>query len=284
MRHHLAVVVCLAVIGSVADAGSVVDAAPRRLAKKKRHRAPAVAIDVEDRVDDRADDPPTRPRAKNWHVAIGPYLWASSVDADVSLGASTVSTGVDFFEIKRHARYGAEVLAEASYGRFSIYGDLLYGVVDVDADRTVGPLMLSLDGSASSLLVDGLAGYELAGDDDALVSLEARAGVRYQRTAIAGSLNVAGNDVMPTSYVDAAADALAGARVVVQPARRFAFSGTLDLGVFGDSRLTWSGTADASVRITSHARLSLGWRTLTTARTNVTIVMHGPRAALQFLF
>jgi hypothetical protein len=266
MRHHLAVVVCLAVIGSVADA------APRRhakVAKKKRHRAPAVAIDVEDRVDDRVDDEATPARAKSWHVAIGPYLWASSVDADVSLGASTVSTGVDFFEIKRHARYGAEVLAEVSYGRFSIYGDLLYGVVGVNGDRTVGPLMLSLDGS---------------GDDDAIMSLEARAGVRYQRTAIAGSLNVAGNDVMPTSYVDAAADALAGARVVVQPSRRFAFSGTLDLGVFGDSRLTWSGTADASVRITSHARLSLGWRTLTTARTNVTIVMHGPRAALQFLF
>jgi hypothetical protein len=90
--------------------------------------------------------------------------------------------------------------------------------------------------------------------------------------------------VMAASHVDAAADALAGARVAVRPFERMSVSGALDLGVFGDSRLTWSGSADANVRITKHTRLSLGWRTLTTARTNVSIVMHGPRAAFQVMF
>jgi hypothetical protein len=341
MRHHLALVVCLAVIGSSAHAapsrhgGRHAKAkkhaaddeaeAPRR-AKRTKHKdtvhrredveSDRVAfrsetidedsldeedseddVDEDDMVGDSDDsepaelDAPVRIRKqarakkqKDWHVAIGPYLWASSVDADVSLGSSTVSAGVDFFEVTRHAKYGVELLAEASYKRFSIYGDLLYGVVGVSGDRTVGPLMVTLDGTASTLLVDGMAGYRLAGGDHDRVTLEARAGVRYQRTAVAGSLDISGNEVAPSVYVDAAADALAGAHIGVRPFDRLFVSGTLDVGIFGDSSLTWSASVDASVRITSHARLSLGWRTLTTARTNVSIVMHGPRAALQLLF
>jgi len=252
------------------------------------------AVDTRDAVDDdRAgvQDPPVRlrkaaktARTKGWHVAIGPYLWASSVDANVSLGPASVSSGVDFFEIQRHARYGAEVLAEARYGRFSIYGDVMYGVVALDGAKEIGPLMVTLNGTASSLLVDGTAGFLLAGGEQAPLSLEALAGVRYQRTAIAGSVNVDGADVFATEHVDAAADALAGAHVVVRPFRRFSFSGTFDLGVVGASTSTWSAAADASVRVGKHVLLSLGWRTLTTERTNVSIVMHGPRAAAQLMF
>jgi hypothetical protein len=364
MRHHLALVACLAFTGSLAHAapgrqagrhGKVgktakhkakvappaeqpdasdeersdddnndtadaddESAAPRRTKRSKHKRARTVhareeaerdsdriafrgeATDDEDVVDnqdavddDRARDqgPPVRlreaaktARTKNWHVAIGPYLWASSVDANVSLGPASVSSGVDFFEVQRHARYGAEVLAEARYGRFSIYGDVMYGVVAVDGAKEIGPLMVTLNGTASSLMLDGTAGYLLAGGDRSLLSLEALAGARYQRTAIAAAVNVAGADVASPRYVDAAADALAGAHVVVRPLGWLSFSGTFDLGVFGASTSTWSAAADASARLGKHVRLSLGWRTLTTERPNVSIVMHGPRAAVQLMF
>jgi hypothetical protein len=360
MRHHLALVACLAVSGSIAHAapgrpsgrhGKVskkakhkprvappveqpadVDTdddddtadeafeAPRLTKRGKRKRARAVeareatesdseriafrgeAIEARDEhVVDHADaveddravvrDAPVRvrkaavkPQAKDWHVAIGPYLWASSVDANVSLGSASVSAGVDFMDIQRHARYGVPVLAEVRYGRFAIYGDLLYGVVDVNGARDVGPLMVTLSGSASTLLVDGTAGYLLAGGEQSVLSLEARTGVRYQRTAIAGSVDVSGSDVSQPSHVDAAADMLAGAHVVVRPFRRFSVSGTIDLGVFGASTNSWSASTDASVRIGKHVLLSLGWRTFTTERTNVSIVMHGPRTAVQLMF
>jgi len=292
--------------------------APRRTKRSKHKRARTVhareeaegdgnrvavrseATDDEDVVanqgavdDERAQvlDPPVRlheaartARTKNWHVAIGPYLWASSVDANVSLGPSSVSSGVDFFEIQRHARYGVEMLADARYGRFSLHGDLMYGVVALDGAKEVGPLMVTLNGTASSLLVDGTAGYLLAGGEQSVLSLEARAGVRYQRTAIAGSVDVAGAVVAAPKYGDAAADALAGAHVVVRPLRRVHLSGTFDLGVLGASTSTWSASADAGVRVSKYVLLSLGWRTLTTERTNVSIVMHGPRAAVQLMF
>jgi hypothetical protein len=234
---------------------------------------------------ERAPRSSRRARTKPWSVAVGPYLWASAVDANVSLGPASVSTGVDFMDITRRARYGAELLAEFRYGRYAVYGDLMYGVVALDGAKEVGPLMVSLDGTASSLLIETTGGYTLVGaDPHALVSVEARAGVRYQRTAISGAVNVSGADVSNPSYIDAAADALAGAQVVVRPFSRFFFSGTADLGVYGDSTSTWSASADAGCHITKRLLLSLGWRTLTTERPNVSITMHGPRAAFQLTF
>jgi hypothetical protein len=318
MRHHLALVALLAFTGSIAYAG------PGRRAGKKPKPIIVLEAEEEDDEEDtshkralggtsRGDDDDedeeddededdvataepadeaevdvievaTPKKAKDWHIAIGPYLWASAVDADVSLGDASISAGVDFIDVTRHAKYGIEVLAEARYGRFAIYTDFMYGVVGVGGGTDVGPLMVTLEGTASSLLVDGLAGYRVFGSERSLVSFEARAGVRYQRTEISGAVNVAGTDVSPSTYIDAAADALAGAHAVLRPHWRFYVSGEIDHGVFGASTKTWSATADAGVNITRRVQLSVGWRTLTTSRTNVSIVMHGPRAALQFLF
>lgn len=225
-----------------------------------------------------------RARAKEWSVAVGPYLWASSVDANVSLGGASVSTGVDFMEIKRNARYGATALVEVRYRRWAVYGDAQYGVVALDGAREVGPFMVALSGTATSLMLDGAAGYRVVGDVRSWLALEARAGVRYQRTAIAGAVNVAGADVSNPQYVDAAADGLVGAQVMARPWSRLTLAGTFDLGVVGDSNRTWSAAADAGVRLGRRVLLSVGWKTLTTERTNVSIVMHGPRAAVQLTF
>lgn len=316
--RYLVLVACLALIGSVAHA-----APARRRGKVSKKVEPRAEVEppverVSARDDDRDDDDdryngerrfnadidrsdddrddddaaevrPARvkvraPRAKDWQVAIGPYLWASSVEADVSIGGASVGAGIDFMEMKRHARYGAEVIAEARYRRFAITGDLMYGVVDVNGDKEVGPVTVGLTGTASSLLVDGATGYMLAGDDHAPLALEVRAGVRYQRTKVAGAVGIGGSDVASTVQVMAGADALAGARVFVRPVHWFFLSGTVDVGVFGTSTLTWSAAADASLRVTSRVLLSLGWRTLTMNGANVSVVMHGPRAAAQLLF
>lgn len=227
----------------------------------------------------------TAPARKNdWNVAIGPYLWASSVDADVSIGGESVGTGIDFSQLNSHAKYGIELLAEVRYRKFSITGDLMYGVVGIDAEKEVGPLMVSLDGTASSLLIDGTAGYSFYGDDKSLVSIEGRGGIRYQRTAISGALGLGGSTVVKPHSVSGGSDGFAGGRVTVRPFRRFHFTGAADYGLFGASSTTWSASADASARITKHVMFSLGYRTLTIDRSNTAITMHGPRAALQLLF
>lgn len=225
----------------------------------------------------------TKP-AKDWGLAIGPYVWASSVDAEVSLGSASVGSGVDFMDITRHTRYGAELLAAVSYQRFKLSNDLMYGVIDLEGAKTVGPLMVSLDGSASSLLVDSNLSYRVIGSDSSAVSLEAFAGVRYQRTKIEAAVGLGGSEVASIEKVTNVADALAGARLYLRPFGRLSASGAVDVGVFGDSTLTWSAAADANVRITSRVLFSLGYRALTMNGATVSMKMHGPRAALQLLF
>jgi len=222
--------------------------------------------------------------SKDWRVAFGPYLWASSVDANVSLGPTTVSSGVDFVQLEQHARYGMEFLSEAHYKQLGVYGDLMYGVVAVDGSRNVGPLMVSLNGEASSILIDGAAGYTFYGDDHSVLSLEARGGVRYQRTGVSAQLGLSGATVTPPEQISAGADALAGGHVVVRPRDWFFLTGTADIGVVGASSRTWSASADANVQLGPRLLVTVGYRTLTMDRTQVELVLHGPRAAVQLTF
>jgi hypothetical protein len=288
MRHHLAVVACLALTTSIAHARPA-----HHKHHHKKHRAKAAPVDapvdaaviVEDRDPSEVDvvvrEHAAR-RARDWQVAIGPYLWASSVDANVSLGSASVASSVDFLQTTQHAKYGAEVLADVRYRRFSLSGDLMYGVVGLEGGNAVGPLMVTVNGTASSLLVDGYAGYQVAGNS--LLSLEARGGVRYQRTEVTAAVGVGGSPVASPEIVDAARDVLAGARLVMRPSSRFSIAGAADVGVFGTSSTTWSASADASLQVTSHVLLSVGYRTLTIEGASVSMVMHGPRTALQLVF
>jgi len=69
-----------------------------------------------------------RPADRGWQVSIGPYLWASSVEANVSLGGS-VSTGVDigFIPLVQHAGTGPRSSARSGTAGSRCNGDLMYG-------------------------------------------------------------------------------------------------------------------------------------------------------------
>ena len=224
------------------------------------------------------------PTAKPWHVAIGPYLWASSVDANVSLGPTSVGGGVSAVTLEQHAKYGAEILAEIGYGRFAFYSDLMYGVVAMDGSQSVGPFTVSLDGAASSVIAEGMTGYTLVGDSHSPFAIEARAGMRYQRTAVETMLGVSGTTIVPSPQITAGADALAGGHAVVRPLRWLSLSGTFDVSMFGASLRTWSASGDASVQLGSRLLVSLGYRTLVIDRTSIDLSLYGPRAAVQLTF
>jgi hypothetical protein len=276
MPHRsLALAAILAVTGSAAEAGH------------KRHKKQHHKVAVDEEAPELVDEPeraPAKPRARDWHFAIGPNVWASSVDAKVSLGTKSVTTGIDFFQMEEHVRYGIPLLAEARYKRFSVVGDFMYGVVDVDGSRDVGPLMVSAKGTASSLQFDGIAGCLLAGDYESLLAFEARGGVRYSRTAIDGALAVNNADVTSAVSVMSDANAIAGARAFVRPYSWLSLAGNFDFGVFGSSKNTWSAAVDAVVRPTSRVLVTIGYRTLEMDSSLVSLTMHGPHAAVQLAF
>ena len=143
---------------------------------------------------------------------------------------------------------------------------------------------VKLDGTVKNLSVDGIAGFRLFGGDDSKLTVDARAGFRYQRMAISGSIGLSGSGFSPAPIVDAGADMLAGARVVVRPFPRLAIEGTVDQSLFGSSTSTWSAGAEVNVRVISRLVVIAGWRTLTQQKAAISTVMHGPRVALQLLF
>jgi hypothetical protein len=243
--------------------------------------------DVDANVDVDAPAPTPRERAPvdhGWQVSLGPYIWASSVDANVQLGPASAGVDIGFIPLVQHTRYGIEALAEVRHGRFAISGDVMYGATAVNGSTDVAGLMVTLDGNASSLLVDGAASYDVVGDEDAMFSLEARAGLRYQRTAVDGAVTLAGVSISSPESVDDGADAIVGTRATLRPTRWLALSGMFDIGVAGVSDRTWSATGDASLRVSSHVLVSAGWRTLTLERSRVSLQLQGPRAAVQLVF
>lgn len=310
-RLAVALAASLALTSSVAAAGhepakpvaddadeTDADAAPTKPAPHHAHGRVALRADASDDTDDTdtdadAADPvaPARLHRKaaahqgqDWHVALGPYVWAASVDAQVSVGGANVASGIDTAQLAKHTKFGAEALAEARYDRFALTGDLTYGVIGIDAGTSAAGIMATVTGEATSAMFDGAFGYMLAGGDHALLSFEARAGLRYQRTTVKAVASAAGGTLEIPEIVMASKDALAGARVFLRPSARLALSGTADVGVVGDSSSTWSVSVDASARLTDHFLLSAGWRTLTVEGGAVNTTMHGPRVALQLLF
>lgn len=220
----------------------------------------------------------------DWHVAIGPYAWIPAVDTKVAVGGASVSGGADFVKTVTHARYGIEALGELDYGRWSLSGDVLYGVLGLDGGTSVGPVMLTVSGEVSSVLVDGVAGYRIVGDDRSVFALDARLGLRYQRTTINAAVGVLGSELGTPGSVDAGREVLAGTRATLRPASWLSLTGAGDVGVYGTWVSTWSVTADANFKITSHVLLSVGYRTLTIDEGPVAVGLHGPRAAAQVVF
>lgn len=310
MLAHVVVIASVVLAGAVARAEPGSDASHHGKKKKAKHPAaarrghpgpraddePRVALETPEPVLDLGRPPrdpvatltvdrPAHTTGPGWQVAVGPYLWVSAVDANVALGGAThVGSGGGFGGIARHARYGAEILAEVRHGKLVMSGDLMYGAIALTGGADLGPVMATVTGNASSLLVDGALGYAVVGDEHALFSLEARGGVRYQRTALSGGVGIDSVSAQLVDTVVDGSDAIVGARGFVRPADWFFLSSAFDVGLFGASSSTWSASADASLRVTSYLLISLGYRTLTMNRAPVDLTLHGPRAAVQLVF
>jgi len=227
---------------------------------------------------------PRRTSRSGWRFAIGPYVWASSVQADVSFGPLTAGVDIGFIKLVKHMRYGAEAAASAQYGRFGIYGDVTYGAAAVGASKEILGVMTSLTGYAGTLLLDSAVGYEVVGGEAAPFVLEARSGVRYQRTTVHGELGAAGFTLSTPDFVDSGTDLVMGARAVLRPMHAIELAGAFDLGVAGDSERTWSATIDAGLRVSKRVAITAGWRSLTMYRSRVNLELSGPRAAMQYLW
>lgn len=270
---------------SDADTDEADEAPVRKHAKRKRARQ-AFEDGERDLDDSELVDvaKPANRRARDWYFAIGPNAWLASVQANVAVGAKEVTAAIDFLQISRQTKFALPLLAEGRYRRFSFVGDLMYGLIGLSGGNDVGPLTLQLSGKVSSVQFDGIGGYRVLGSATSKLAVEGRAGVRYQRMAISGTVDLSGNAFAPKQIVDTSADFLAGARVFVRPWQRLFVTGTIDQSLFGSSTSTWSAGADANLAIGSHVLLNAGYRTMTQQKDTISTRMFGPKVSLQIMF
>lgn len=290
MSHHLAILAVLLGTTAIAEAKKhkpiVVEEEEEDEAPKKQ-----VAVQEEEAEEPVEEEAPVvvhrhvaKPRKNDWNFAIGPYLWASDVDANVAVGGSNIAKGLDFSSISSHARFGIPLQSEIRYGKLAFAGDLTYGVVDMGFNENAGPVMATVQGTVNSTMVDAFGGYTVLGDEHSTISLEPRLGLRYSATEIRGAATVQDQTAAMLVSVTSSKDLLAGGRIFLRPLPWLFASAEFDHGVVGDAADTWSAMFLANAKLGRHVQLSAGYRTLTTETAGTSIVMHGPRVSVSVLF
>jgi hypothetical protein len=261
----------------------------RTHATKKQVRQAAETDEVD--LDDSELDEPlkvekrrSKRTLRDWHLAVGPNVWLSSVQANVAVGDKSITAAVDFMAISHYTKFAAPLIAEGRYKRFSFVGDMTYAVVGIEGGNELGPLDLALTGNVSSLQFDGLGGYRVYGKDDSKFSAEVRAGLRYSRMAISGTVMLSGSELEPKQIVSGSSDLLLGARVFAKPWKRVFASAAVDQSVVGTSDSMWSLAGEANFRVGGYVLLTAGYKTMVQRSGSVTQTMFGPKFSVQVLF
>ncbi|NGN44457.1 hypothetical protein G6N74_25640 [Mesorhizobium sp. CGMCC 1.15528] len=97
-----------------------------------------------------------------WTFSVAPYFWAAGLSGEVGqFGLPPVDVDASFGDIVDHLDFGAMAIGEARYGRYSIFGDIMYSKISGVAGTPRG--ILASNVAVSSETFAGLvgAGYSL---------------------------------------------------------------------------------------------------------------------------
>jgi hypothetical protein len=196
------------------------------------------------RAEDQASD--------KWQFTITPYIWATSLNGDVTVKGRKTNVDASFIDILQDTDsiIGIEGHAEAWKGRFGAYMDGVYVRMGSDASSIAG-LALDVDATVEMALFEWGALFrvgkwdmghnlEVFGGDMMTVTLENYAGARYTSLDVSldlksdlGKRSIGGDK----SWVDP----LIGARTIFDLTKRLQVIVGADIGGFGaGSELTWS--------------------------------------------
>ncbi len=227
----------------------------------------------------------SKPAPRKWSVEVGPSVWAASVATTIKLGPIEIHRNVPFAQIVQYLDGGMSGSLEARYGRFTATGGFQFGRLATTKEIADG--MGEIEGSLTTILIEGAVGYTVLGGPDARFSFEPRAGFRYNSLDLEGmgTLGIGGTTLSAQGgFHRSGTDYLVGARGRVRLHRRFALVATGDTRIAGDSYSTWSLAGDMRVRATRWLTVSAGWRVLETEQTPMTVRRNGPQFVAQVRF
>lgn len=123
-----------------------------------------------------------------WTFAITPYAWAAGLSGDVgSFGLPTVHVEPKFRDILDNLDFAFMAAGEARYGRFSLFGDVIYTKLslDIDAPRDILADRVEVGSETFAGLLG--AGYALLDDPRGRLDLVAGAKVWSVSTSLSFS-------------------------------------------------------------------------------------------------
>jgi len=152
--------------------------------------------------------PPNITSSDHWYFNIGVPGWLAFISGDIGLHGTTSNVDVGFGQIITHVAGIASLSAEARYGRFGVYGDLLY--MSLSAGIYNNGLIKKAELSVDSYIADGEVYYRVL--EGPRGSLDLRAGARYTNIYNKLQLTAADSkiDQAATDLVTAANDDLRG--------------------------------------------------------------------------
>ena len=99
---------------------------------------------------------------EGWTFAVAPYFWAAGISGEVGqFGLPPVDVDASFGDIFDHLDFGAMAIGEARYGRYSIFGDIMYTKISGSAGTPRGILASTVDVSSETFAGLIGAGYSL---------------------------------------------------------------------------------------------------------------------------
>ena len=120
-----------------------------------------------------------------WTFAIAPYFWAAGMSGDAGLfGLPTVHLDMDFGDILDNLDFAAMAVAEARYGRYSIFSDVMYTKISNGSGTPRGILATNVDVTSETFAGLLGAGYSVLENDRGNLDLVAGVRVWHASTEI----------------------------------------------------------------------------------------------------
>lgn len=232
------------------------------------------------------------PSSSAWRFKVAPYSWLTAQSGDLAVKGLPVDLDVShddaFVLLSDYFNLAVWLRAEATRGRWTLFGDLMYLNFTVD-DVPAPPIGRFTVRQEQAVLELG-AGYAIwdtRGQDGSGIRFECLAGTRMHYFSM---------EIEPTFFPTVAqdqawVDAFVGARATCDLTDRIGVYARGDVGA-GGSDLTWNVEGAVDLRLSSRASVSVGYRALSVDyldgsgrdRFEYDVVLHGPFIALSFSF
>jgi hypothetical protein len=169
--------------------------------------------------------------AEDWAFSVVPYLWAASIDGDLSIDGHDFSASASFTDILDQAKYGGALILAADKGNWVNFAQLDYAVLE---DKDVDTPFPDSDGDLEldNFLATVATGYHLPLGEK--FSVDIMAGLRYAWVDVKVDVNA----LLDVGESAALYDGILVLRPRYTLSEKWAFLLSASVGK-GDSELTW---------------------------------------------